>query len=85
MWPIGLVVGTALGWLGKWLFLTCHHKKLSFPITIVGNRPLLKPSKHKRTYVVCLQCGMEFDYDWKNMRFDKGDPNVRKPRTNPDH
>lgn len=45
----------------------CWHKKISFPQT------------HKRgqrsdtgavtgTYVVCLDCGREFAYDWQRMR-----------------
>lgn len=24
--------------------------------------------KTRRNYVVCLECGREFEYDWENMR-----------------
>jgi hypothetical protein len=38
----------------------CSHRNTTFPLT----------SDHglSRTYVVCLDCGTEFDYDWKAMR-----------------
>ena len=45
----------------------CSHKRITFPITI-------KPSQRARatastgTYVVCLDCGGEFEYDWKEMK-----------------
>lgn len=45
----------------------CQHKHLSFPITM---KPLQRHSNAERrtgTYVVCLDCGKEFPYDWKNM------------------
>ncbi len=38
----------------------CHHRHLSWPLTV--RRP------RKRTYVVCLRCGAEFDYDFQIMR-----------------
>jgi hypothetical protein len=38
----------------------CSHRKTTFPLT--SGRGL------GRTYVVCLDCGAEFDYDWKTMR-----------------
>jgi hypothetical protein len=38
----------------------CPHKKTSFPITLTtGATP--------ETYVVCIQCGRRFPYDWKSM------------------
>jgi len=40
----------------------CSHKRTTFPIT--PNRR----STRKGTYVVCLDCGQEFDYNWKEMR-----------------
>jgi hypothetical protein len=39
-----------------WLF-RCRHKRMSKPIT-----------RNLRTYVVCLDCGSEFKYDWTNMK-----------------
>jgi hypothetical protein len=45
----------------------CSHSHYSFPITV---RPI-----HRRgvarltgTYVVCLDCGREFAYDWEEMK-----------------
>lgn len=46
----------------------CWHKNYSFPITAkIGSR---RPSAAQATgtYVVCLDCGKEFGYDWKKMR-----------------
>lgn len=37
----------------------CSHKRTTFPLTLNGNR--------KRTYVVCLECGKEFNYNWTEM------------------
>lgn len=53
-------------------FFGCGHKNYSFPITV-------KPS-HRRsgaavltgTYVVCLDCGKEFPYDWAEMKVVSG-------------
>lgn len=39
----------------------CKHKDFSFPQT----RPA------KGTYVACLKCGKEFEYDWKEMKVIK--------------
>ena len=45
----------------------CSHQRITFPITI-------KASQHAHaggstgTYVVCLDCGGEFEYDWKAMK-----------------
>ena len=37
----------------------CSHKRTTFPLTLNGNR--------KRTYVACLECGKEFNYNWEEM------------------
>jgi hypothetical protein len=36
----------------------CSHQRTTFPIT---------PAR-RATYVACLDCGKEFDYNWKEMR-----------------
>jgi hypothetical protein len=44
----------------SWLFdrlLGCRHHRTTFPMTARG-----------RTYVCCLDCGREFDYNWQTMR-----------------
>jgi len=46
----------------------CPHKKLSFPITVRGARKRTSASSVTGTYVVCLDCGHEFPYDWNEMR-----------------
>ncbi len=46
----------------------CWHKRLSFPMS--GKRVQRRPfaSRQTGTYVVCLDCGREFAYDWQQMR-----------------
>jgi hypothetical protein len=34
----------------------CRHRRTTFPLTVGG-----------RTYVCCLSCGREFEYDWQGM------------------
>lgn len=45
----------------------CWHKKYSFPITARGSRRSPAASV-TGTYVVCLDCGKEFPYDWHEMK-----------------
>jgi hypothetical protein len=44
----------------------CAHQRTTFPIT--PRRGL------GRTYVACLDCGQEFDYDWKSMQVGRPVP-----------
>ena len=46
----------------------CPHKRLSFPITIRGARRQGAAPFPAGTYVVCLECGHEFAYDWNTMK-----------------
>ena len=47
----------------------CSHRTTSFPMTlhgaVSGAGPQAAPSE---TYVVCLECGRHFAYDWATMR-----------------
>lgn len=46
----------------------CWHKNFSFPIT---QKPGLRRSEAASltgTYIVCLDCGKEFPYDWQGMK-----------------
>jgi len=44
----------------------CWHTNYSFPITVKDKS---HPAAHLTgTYVVCLECGKEFAYDWKQMK-----------------
>lgn len=46
----------------------CRHKSCSFPITARGDRRNAPAAKVTGTYVVCLDCGKEFAYDWQAMK-----------------
>lgn len=41
-------------------FLSCRHRRFTRPITSDG-----------QTYVVCLECGKQFAYDWEAMHIGK--------------
>ncbi len=46
------------------LLFRCAHRRLTRPIT-----PVSKPGVPSgETYVVCLECGKQFYYDWEKMR-----------------
>jgi hypothetical protein len=45
----------------------CSHKRTSLPTRPLG-KPGVPPSD---MYVVCLDCGEHFAYDWKQMRMGK--------------
>jgi hypothetical protein len=44
----------------------CSHRRTTFPLT--PSRKMASASNRHGTYVVCLDCGQEFGYDWKEMR-----------------
>ncbi len=46
----------------------CWHKRMSFPITSRRQQHHLKAASQTGTYIVCLDCGKEFAYDWQKMR-----------------
>ena len=46
----------------------CWHKRISFPQTSKPGQRRCEAATHTGTYVVCLDCGKEFAYDWKKMR-----------------
>ena len=46
------------------LLFRCPHRRLTRPLT-----PVSKPGVPAgETYVVCLECGKQFYYDWEKMR-----------------
>lgn len=48
----------------------CGHERTTFPLT-PGRRIAGSPAQsatRNATYVVCLDCGQEFAYDWTQMR-----------------
>jgi hypothetical protein len=49
-------------------FFGCWHNHCSFPISVrPGSRHGVAASLTE-TYVVCLDCGKEFPYDWHEMK-----------------
>lgn len=69
-----LLKGIMLGKVLQLLSLACKHKRTSQPFatasastskTASGWDSVRPSGKH---YVVCLDCGKKFDYDWKEMR-----------------
>ncbi len=46
----------------------CSHKRCSFPITVRGKQRRTPAASLTGTYVVCLDCGQEFAYDWNEMK-----------------
>jgi hypothetical protein len=46
----------------------CWHHHLSFPLTVRISAQRSKAAAVTGTYVVCLDCGKEFAYDWREMK-----------------
>jgi hypothetical protein len=47
----------------------CSHRKTSFPLT--PRRKVGNNIGRTETYVVCLDCGTGFGYNWQEMRLQK--------------
>lgn len=59
----------------------CSHRRTTFPLTPA--RKVGKSNTRNSTYVVCLDCGKEFDYNWQEMRI--GQPvSIRVPASAPE-
>ena len=46
----------------------CRHARYSFPVTIRKATRRSQAAALTGTYVVCLECGKEFPYDWQEMK-----------------
>jgi ribosomal protein L32 len=46
----------------------CWHKRMSFPLTSRRGQRRPEAAAETGTYVVCLDCGKEFAYDWQTMQ-----------------
>lgn len=46
----------------------CWHKRVSFPLSSRKGQRRSDAASMTGTYIVCLDCGKEFAYDWKTMR-----------------
>ena len=54
--------------LADWLF-GCAHRRTTFPMTLRARASVNgQPSTHSETYIVCLECGRYFAYNWTTMR-----------------
>jgi hypothetical protein len=62
-------IGSHLEGLLDWLY-GCSHRRTSFPmmlrVTVNGQQ-----SRRSETYIVCVECGRRFAYDWATMRITK--------------
>lgn len=54
----------------------CRHTNYSFPITAKGAKRKTPAAGLTGTYVVCLDCGKEFAYDWKEMKVITAEPEI---------
>ena len=52
----------------------CRHARYSFPITLRASARREPAPRLTGTYVVCLDCGREFAYDWQEMRIAEPQP-----------
>jgi hypothetical protein len=50
----------------------CWHTHYSFPMTVKPGSRRNKAASLTGTYVVCLDCGKEFAYDWQEMKVVSG-------------
>ena len=46
----------------------CRHTSYSFPMSARAIKQHSAAGSLTGTYVVCLECGKEFPYDWKQMK-----------------
>ena len=51
----------------------CWHSNYSFPITSKPGERRTAAARATGTYVVCLDCGKEFAYDWHQMKVVRND------------
>lgn len=50
------------------LLFGCKHSSYSFPVTVRQAKRRPQAAALTGTYVVCLDCGKEFAYDWQQMK-----------------
>lgn len=52
----------------------CRHSRYSFPLTIRAGSRRASSAARIGTYVVCLDCGREFNYNWQEMKLAESLP-----------
>jgi predicted protein tyrosine phosphatase len=60
-------------------FFGCWHNNLSFPLTARSGSRRSAAASLTGTYVVCLDCGREFAYDWREMKIIDHLPKAGSP------
>lgn len=53
------------------LLFSCAHNRTSFPLTPTRGAKFSPVAGRTGTYVVCLDCGKEFPYDWNTLRIER--------------
>jgi len=54
------------------LLFSCKHRRTTFPFTPVKRKTAGAQGEFPaETYVVCLDCGKQFAYDWESMQLGK--------------
>jgi hypothetical protein len=61
---------------------SCSHQRTTFPLT-PGRRTAAPSATRLGTYVVCLDCGKEFAYDWASMRVGEPVAKAAHPEAQP--
>lgn len=56
----------------------CWHANYSFPRTMKPGQRRSEAAAMTGTYVVCLDCGKEFPYDWQEMRIVSANRTARR-------
>ena len=60
-----------LGGFVDWLH-GCSHRKTTFPITLPASAGgAERQNTEAETYIVCLECGRHFAYDWSTMQVSR--------------
>jgi hypothetical protein len=68
---VAYMVLVRLAGLADWLY-GCSHRRTTFPITLRASVSVDgQQSTQAETYVVCVECGRHFGYDWTTMRITR--------------
>jgi hypothetical protein len=62
----------------------CSHRRTTFPLTPTRRSAYPTQGAPAGTYVVCLDCGKEFAYNWEYMRVGRQvEEPIAQPQTQP--
>jgi len=65
------------------LLFGCWHRRTSWPITRKRDQKQPIGESQTWTYIVCLDCGKEFSYDWTRMQVVESTRQQRTPQNVP--